>query len=335
MHEHVPDAENMSFPTNTPDFILAEVPQTSESLTPAVDAGNVKWRQICGFIEVKPKVDEGPNPKSPKIKSIAMIVSQGANYARLILAARPFQLYVHCAFIYGDKFSLGWYDRRGVIISDDYDINANLDVLIRVVLQLTTHMTSYQLGHDKTARLLEGHSYYQDQYPSFVVSMGGDRPTRQWQTYGAPIWSSLSLLGRGTATWRAVSLQDEQNVILWRSQTRQSESDVYGRIKPGTPGVARLSVGDDVRVPISREINVPVTVGWLRSYVLNDDSAVQIPKTIVAVRDDPVLHRLTLKTVGRPLWDAETSEEFILGSLAALKGSTLLCAPTACLIAIL
>jgi len=199
-------------------------------------------------------------------------------------------------------------------------------------------MTSYQLGHDKTARLLEGHSYYQDQYPSFVVSMGGDRPTRQWQTYGTPIWSSLSLLGRGTATWRAVSLQDEQNVILktlWRSQTRQSESDVYGCIKPGTPGVAQFSVGHDVLVPISGEINVPVTVGWLRSYVLNDDSAVQIPKTIVAVRDDPVLHRLTLKTVGRPLWDAETSEEFILGSLAALKGSTLLPAPTAGLITIL
>jgi hypothetical protein len=314
MTEHVPDAENMSFPDDKPDFVLAEVPPTPETLTPAVDVGTVKWRQICGFIEVKPKRDEGPNPRSPK--SVKTIVSQGANYARLVLAARPFQLYVLCIFIYGSKFCLGWYDRRGVILSDDYDISDNLDILIKVILQLTTHMTSFQLGHDKTARLVEGHSYYQDQYPSFQVGMGGDGNTRQWKTYGPPIWSSLSLLGRGTATWRAVSLQDKQNIILktlWRSRTRQSESDVYGRIKPGTPGVAELSVGDDVRFAVGRETNVPVTVGWLRSSILNNENG---------VRDDPVLHRLALSTVGRPLWDAETSKEFILGSLAALKGST-------------
>ncbi|OJA13989.1 hypothetical protein AZE42_04604, partial [Rhizopogon vesiculosus] len=194
MSDHVPDTDNMPFPDSKPHFVLAEVPSTSEPLTPAIDVRVVKWRQICGFIEVKPKFEEGPNTHS---KTVRTIVSQGANYARFILAARPFQLYVLCVFIYGSHFALGWYDRRGVIISNDYDIDGNLDILIRVVLQLTTHMTSYQLGHDKTAVLLEGHSYYQNQYPSFLVSMGGyGNTTPQWRTDGAPIWSSLSLLGR-------------------------------------------------------------------------------------------------------------------------------------------
>ncbi|KAG2070715.1 hypothetical protein BDR04DRAFT_594243 [Suillus decipiens] len=118
MDDHVPDAENMPFPLDKPDFVLAEVPPTSDPLTPTIDVGSdcVKWRQISGFIEVKSNVREGPN--ATKSTPVRHIVSEGANYARLIMAARPFQLYVLCVFIYGHKFSLGWYDRRGVIISD-------------------------------------------------------------------------------------------------------------------------------------------------------------------------------------------------------------------------
>ncbi|KAG0693251.1 hypothetical protein DFH29DRAFT_1084317 [Suillus ampliporus] len=316
--ERIPDAENMSFPDNKPDFVLAEVPPTSEALTPEIDAGSerVKWRQICGFIEVKPTFNKGPNTTSTS--TVRPIVSQGVNYARLILAARPFQLYVLCIFIYGPNFCLGWYDRRGVILSRDYHIDTNLDILVRAVLQLTTHMTPYQLGHDKTATILEGHTYYQKNYPSFVVSMGAGGDTRQWKTVGAPIWSSLSLLGRGTATWRAVSLLDDTDVVLktlWRSQTRRSESNVYGLITKALPGVAAISVGDDVRHAVGKNENAVVTVGWLRSVILQDNAC---------VNDDPVLHRLALTTIGRPLWDAETSKTFILGSLAALKGHEVL-----------
>ncbi|KAG2335520.1 hypothetical protein BDR05DRAFT_1006731 [Suillus weaverae] len=109
MSDHVPDAEDMSFPSNKPDFVLAEVPPTSDPLTPIIDveSDGVKWRQISGFIEVKPEAQEGPNVIKPT--TVKQIVSQGANYARLIMAARPFQLYVLCMFIYGHKFSLGWY----------------------------------------------------------------------------------------------------------------------------------------------------------------------------------------------------------------------------------
>ncbi|KAG2096489.1 uncharacterized protein F5147DRAFT_656568 [Suillus discolor] len=42
------------------------------------------------------------------------------------------------------------------------------------------------------------------------------------------------------------------------------------------------------------------------------------------VPDDPVFYRLALKTVGRPLCDADTTKDFILGSLAALRGHQIL-----------
>ncbi|KAG2136328.1 uncharacterized protein EDB93DRAFT_1303348 [Suillus bovinus] len=203
--------------------------------------------------------------------------------------------------------------------SDDYDILQNLDILVSVILQLTTHMTAYHIGHDRSARLLEGHPYYQFRYPSFLVSMGAAGDTRLWKTEGPPIWSSLSLLGRGTATWRAVLAENKprkKEVVvilktLWRSQTRESESNIYSRIKSPLPGVAEFSLGADVCIPLGMETNARVTIGTLRSLILNDDAGVP---------DDPVLHRLALETAGCPLWDADTTKDFILGSLAALKG---------------
>ncbi|KAG1837233.1 hypothetical protein DFJ58DRAFT_749558 [Suillus subalutaceus] len=298
-----PNAENMSFPDKKPVFVLAEVPPASGPLTPVID-DEVKWRQICSFIEVRPDFKDSPNTTNTAV--VKQIVSQGADYARLIMVSRPFQLYVLCVFIYGHKFCLGWYDRRGVILSDDYDIDDNLDILVNVVLQLNTHMTDYQLGHDRSACLLEGHSYYQVEYPSFLVSMGTDGETLLWKTMGPPIWSSLSLLGRGTATWRAISVGNKKEVVVLENYMEVANSEK--RIQR----VAELSLGDNVRIPVIKEMHTHVTVGTLRSLILSDDD--------VNISDDPILHRLVLKTVGRPLWDAETTKEFILGSLAALKG---------------
>lgn len=79
--------------------------------------------------------------------------------------------------------------------------------------------------------------------------------TRLWKTEGPPTRSSLSLLSRGTATWRAVWAENKskKNEVvslktLWRSRTRESEFNAYGHIKPPLPGVAELSLGDDVYI---------------------------------------------------------------------------------------
>ncbi|KAG1859474.1 hypothetical protein C8R48DRAFT_674006 [Suillus tomentosus] len=111
---------------------------------------------------------------------------------------------------------LSWYNRRGVILSDDYHINTNICILINVVLQLTMHMTPSQLRHDKTVTLLNRHIYYQEQYLSFLV--------------------------------------------------------------------------------------------------------MALPHDDTCICDDLVLHRLVLKTIRRPLWDAKTSQIFTMGSVTALKG---------------
>jgi hypothetical protein len=76
----------------------------------------MKPRQIFRFIEVRPNFKD--DPKTVNTTVVKEIVSQGANYARLIMAAWPSQLYVLCVFVYGHKFCLGWYDREGVILSN-------------------------------------------------------------------------------------------------------------------------------------------------------------------------------------------------------------------------
>ena len=103
--------------------------------------------------------------------------------------------------------------------------------------------------------------------------------------------------------WRAKSLRDKQNVVLktlWRSPTRYSEASVYNHVQSDCSGVAKLSCGDDVRFAVRKETNARVTVGLLRISTLNDGD----------------WQSIAITPIGRPLWDAETSEESILGSLA-------------------
>ncbi|KAG1862402.1 hypothetical protein C8R48DRAFT_709849 [Suillus tomentosus] len=127
--------------------VLAEVlPPTSAPLTSAND-DEVKWRQFCSFIGVKPDSKDGPNTTITTV--VKKIVSQGIDYPGLAMAARPLQLYVLCIFICGHQFYLG----RQVIPSDNYDTDDNLDTLVNVVLRLATHMTTYQLGYDRSACL--------------------------------------------------------------------------------------------------------------------------------------------------------------------------------------
>lgn len=140
--------------------------------------------------------------------------------------------------------------------------------------------------------MLEGHSYYQLEYPSFLVGASAAGDTRLWMIEDPLICqSSLSLLGRGRA-------------VLAENKSKKNKA-------PPLPGVAELSLGDDVYLPLGRETHTHVTVGTFCFLILNDDTGIP---------DDPVLHRLALTTVGRPLCDVDTTKDFILESLAALGG---------------
>ncbi|KAL6299498.1 hypothetical protein BKA93DRAFT_806666 [Sparassis latifolia] len=311
MNDIPPNEKESALPTQKPDFILAEVPPPSSrdvDLTDELDPHDILWRQAASFIEVKPHSMDTPIPSKPDANYIKALLAQGADYARITLSARPFQLFVLGMLIFGTKFCVGMFDRRGVTLSKEYDIitDSGLRQFIRVSRRLLCDLSATALGHDSTVELLPGQTCYQEEYPSFRVTMGGS-DTREWRTVGPPIWSSLSLLGRGTSTWNA--FMGSQRVILkvaWRSATHISETEIYDKVRQSRlRGIAEFVTGGDVFFP-GRMQAIKVSISRLRGFS--------------EVDKDAVLHRLTLSTVGRPLWDYRSEEELILGFRAALIG---------------
>ncbi|KAI0935651.1 hypothetical protein AcV5_004012 [Taiwanofungus camphoratus] len=313
MSSDMPKTEDLFIAQGKPDFVLADVPppEISEtSLTAVFNPDHVLWRQVSGFIEVKQSYKDSPFPQD-RTKTVKQVVAQAADYARLILCARPFQLYVLGLLIYGDNYCMAMFDRGGVILSKEKHLRHDLELFVRVIYRLTCDLSPVELGHDPTVALLPQQTYYQEPYPSFRVTMGaGD--SHAWQTEGPPIWSSLSLVGRGTSTWLAfmdnTNYTPRQHVILkvtWRSEARMDESAIYSIIG-NVEGVAQFDTGGDVMFPsrISGAAN-RITIEQLRRGMRTTRNS--------------VLHRLSLYSVGRPLWHYHTDEELIIGFRAALQ----------------
>ena len=104
----------------------------------------------------------------------------------------------------------------------------------------------------------------------------------------------------------------------WLSSGRTSESEIYLSIEQPNPrGLAEFECGGDVRFP--GLAGFPITVRNLRGdiyHTLRDDLA----------QPTPVLHRLILRTVGRPLWDYSWDRDQLTGFRDALEGQCLLIA---------
>ncbi|KAI0960870.1 hypothetical protein AcV7_000129 [Taiwanofungus camphoratus] len=206
---------------------------------------------------------------------------------------------------------MAMFDRGGVVLSKEKHLLDDLELFVRVIYRLTCDLSPVELGHDPTVALLPQQTYYQEPYPSFRVTMGaGD--SRAWQIKGPPIWSSLSLVGRGTSTWLAfmgnTNYTPRQQVILkviWRLEARMDESAIYSIIG-NVEGVAQFHTGGDVMLPS------------LISGAANCITVEQLRRGMRTTRDS-VLHRLSLYSVGRPLWHYHTDEELIIGFRAALQ----------------
>jgi len=173
------------------------------------DKRQVLWRQNGGFCEIKPTAGQGPKSKKPKL--VKELVCQAADYATLHLSARPFQLFSVGLLIFGSEFCVAIFDRAGVLFSPINDMWKDIGIFIRVIRSLTCHLSSVELGRDPTVTILPDpqREIWRNQtgelgcevpkdFPTFgVVLMGG----RCWYTVGLPIWTSVSLLGRGTCVW--------------------------------------------------------------------------------------------------------------------------------------
>ncbi|GBE88090.1 hypothetical protein SCP_1203190 [Sparassis crispa] len=306
------DAHFWGFPRGAPDFSLIDL--------------NVKstlWRERAAFAEIKPSSKQGPKPVRTSDDTVLSLVTQCADYARLHMSARPFQLFSVGLLIFGSHFCVGIFDRDGVTFSPIHDIWAYTELFIRVVRRMACDMSPTELGQDPTAvevpedsslpgaaRALAGRLLGSDvpAFPSYTVSMGENNP-RQWCTVGPPLWTSLSFIGRGTSIWRVVELDHgklSNSVVVmksaWRSSKRLAEADIYKSIVGSHPGVAKLSYGDDVHLA-----DKVISVDLLRRCFLEE-------------KETPVLHRLFLNTIGRPIWEYSTEIEVLKGILGAMRG---------------
>jgi len=290
------------------------------------DVKSTLWRERTAFAEIKPSIKQGPKPSKPDGATILSIVLQCADYARLHMSARPFQLFSVGLLIFGSHFCVGIFDRDGVTFSPIHDMWKDTETFIRVVRRITCDLSLVELGQDPTVTMLSPGSnetmaseslpkdFLPDTsvFPSYSISMGGN-DSRRWCTVGPPIWNSLSFLGRGTSVWRVVEVKSGQlpgpSVVMksaWRSSKRLAESDIYKSIVGSHPGVAKHQFGHDVRSADGHSI----TVNALRLRPRND------------YQETPTLHRLFLLTLGRPLWEYVSEIELLKGLRAALQGNT-------------
>lgn len=195
------------------------------------------------------------------------------------------------------------------------------------MLQQNRH--NLQPGNDEKRKQLDGElknarkqlrlakdDMCQPMYPSFVTSLGG-RDSRRWCTIGAPIWSSLSFIGRGTSAWRVREYKDGALVgpelvmkNAWRTLNRASETSIYDRVHGTHPGLAVFHTGSDVYYPrpIDDPTKVAITVYGLRGT------------DVASGGRDSCLHRIFLATVGRPLWKYGSDLQLVMGLRSAVEG---------------
>ncbi|KAH9943551.1 hypothetical protein B0H21DRAFT_491393 [Amylocystis lapponica] len=203
------------------------------------------------------------------------------------------------------------------------DMWADVRMFIRVIRRLTRDMTPVELGQDPTVRMLSDaeagevrrraeaigtHLTGAVDYPTYAVTMG--KRVRCWYTLGAPIWTSLSLLGRGTEVWRVCDSADPNRLLVlksaWRSSDRPAEAMLYEGISGKHPGVADYDVGADIVFPGA--VERVISVKNLRDSSCDD------------AKDTPILHRLLTRTYGRSMWEYDSELELLKGFRAALEG---------------
>ncbi|TFY74082.1 hypothetical protein EWM64_g9930 [Hericium alpestre] len=311
----IPEEEHhtVGFPTVNPDFTITDDGPPGDA-NRASDRMSRLWRHRSAFVEVKPAKDQGPKPAGSRPDTIHDLVVQSADYARLHMSSRPFLLFSVGLLIFGSQFCVGIFDRGGVVLSPVHDMWEDIKLFIAVIRSLAS-VDSRDLGLDPSVRLLgdeDGLRLTGIDYPAHVIDpVGADTKTR-WCTVGPPLWSSISLLGRGTVVWRVrkhleQKLSDEEFVMktAWRSSKRDKESDIYTSVKGHCAGLAKFVTGGDVLVLVEGKTE-RITVRYLRRE--SDD----------AQAETPVLHRLILSPVGRPLWDYRSDTELLQGLLDAL-----------------
>ncbi|KAF8581843.1 hypothetical protein K439DRAFT_1513110 [Ramaria rubella] len=139
------DGDTWNFPLVSPDFTLLDISKGS----PRHSSSNGEkfqhlWRHRSAFAEIKPNASLGPVPASAGV--VKDIVAQSADYARLHMSAKPFQLFTYGLLIFGSKFCVAIYDRDGVLFSPTHDMWHDTSIFVRIIRRFTCDLSDVQLG---------------------------------------------------------------------------------------------------------------------------------------------------------------------------------------------
>lgn len=302
------------YSTLKPDLVLLEQDLPNEHFL---------WRAVLCYFEVKFTATDGPiRTKSlsagqqPRTKAGT---AQTADYARLHMSLRPFQLFSIGCLIFSSSFTVSVFDRGGVLHSQQmkvFDDSGVTDDFIKVMLRLVRDLTVFELGRDPTVATEDTDPSIM---PTFNVGLTPLSPptsfcNTRWSTVGHPIWTSYSLLGRGTTVWKVLEKSSQPSYYIlktaWRHTNRVTESKIYQSLKElkiiERPGIAVFVDGQDV-VGSGSTGDGMISVNSLRPVEAQ-------------LQDDIILHRVILSSVGKPLWQYDTPSQFIRGLLAAIDG---------------
>lgn len=313
-------------PARKPDLCAVDIAPGTKEPTKITSrprtAPGILWRHISLPVEIKLRRSDGPySPDGSEANTVKLIVAETADFIRLHLAVRPFQIFSFALMIFGTHFCITYWDHGGALISPEYDVSSKngLEMFIRVITRLTNDMNYIELGQDPTVRLVPERSIWDSAYPVFIVSVPGGTKQTEWVTVGEPIFTSTSLLGRATSVWRVKRSQsatsDTVYCILksaWRHELRTSESDRYQEV--GTPppgGVARFLQGGDVKLGKGKDKDKSMSINFLRHG---------INSAALKAKSDRILHRLLLASFGQGIAKFESPTEFINAMHDAIQG---------------
>ncbi|KAL4262884.1 hypothetical protein AB1N83_008290 [Pleurotus pulmonarius] len=302
------------------------------------------WRDLASFAVARPG-----GMGIPLNYSEALI--QSGDYARLHVAGSPFRLFSVGLIINGNDFRVGAFDRAGVMVSSAANMWTDTRTLIRVIRRLSCNLSDTDLGCDpsvcrlplnspwyasirKIAASLRVPSDYLD-YPSYIVQsperplmtgeFGRSRVQSEWLTIGPPTWTCLSLFGKGASIWRVIPIVGDIIDVRakvytlkneWRDSHCVSDSELY-EIE-GTASAADYHHGGDAVFPYANS-SPAISITNIRNpdYRAKRNNLLDIPSHR-SVKPTLMLHRLILKTVGRPLWDADDWVQLLKGFRTAL-----------------
>ena len=266
---------------------------------------------------VKVKAD---GPYAEKSTTIKTIVAETADFIRLHLAIRPFQIFSYALMLYGTKYCITLWDHGGLLISSEFDLKttSGLETFIRIIARVFRFMTYVEMGQDPTVAPVDTKYPCTEDYPEFTISVPGGNGKTLCRTNGPPIFTSTSIIGRATSVWKVVlhqpGLSKPIRCIMktaWRRNERRSESDIYNMVQSSDStlkGVAIFFQGGDVE--FGKKIDKAVKVSGLRI----DMGLSSSPK------QDHVMHRLLLKSYGKGVANFDSPAEFIGAMHDAIRG---------------